>query len=353
QPHPFLFHTPNLKIHTLWTPKHIHKPPHPKHAIPMPSTTTTTTTTTPGNPGPPPAPTTDPATAAVTTAAPTTTPTTLLWAYELRRENIELAARLAAAEATIAALQHQLKDVREELQVQVQVQKVCALKEREWEEMERRVQGVEDSVRGEVAVLAGLVEGVQGRVAGLMTRREGGLGGEEGRKDDVYGEEGVLVPDSMSVGAAAGGAGAGGLGYMDGVGVSGGLRLGMGMGRGGGLSSTVEGESESTSWESGSLDCGGCRGGRGDGSVVMVAGMASRMRGEVCKVAAAAVQNDADGAFGSGSGRKINSQSVRDWVEVLENRGMVRKRKRARRFIPIVPADEEDVLIARAMMVGH
>ncbi|RAK78629.1 uncharacterized protein BO72DRAFT_485089 [Aspergillus fijiensis CBS 313.89] len=222
----------------------------------MPSTTTTT-------PGPPPAPTTDPATAAVTTAAPTTTPTTLLWAYELRRENIELAARLTAAEATIAALQHQLKDVREELQVQ----KVCALKEREWEEMERRVQGVEDSVRGEVAVLAGLVEGVQGRVAGLMTRREGGLGGEEGRKDDVYGEEGVLVPDSTSAGAAAGGAGGGDLGYMDRVGVSGGLRLGMG--RGGGLSSTVEGGSESTSWESGSLDCGGGRGGRGDGSVVM------------------------------------------------------------------------------------
>ncbi|RAH66502.1 uncharacterized protein BO66DRAFT_474235 [Aspergillus aculeatinus CBS 121060] len=319
----------------------------------MPSTTNTTTTTTPGNPGPPPAPTTDPATAAATSAT-TTTPTTLLWAYELRRENIELAARLAAAEATIAALQYQLKDVREELQVQVQ--KVCALKEREWEEMERRVQGVEDSVRGEVAVLAGLVEGVQGRVAGLMARREGGLGGEVGREDDGYGEEEVLVPDSMSAGAAGAGGG-GGLGYMDGVGVSGGLRLGMG--RGGGLSSTVEGESESTSWESGSLDCGGAgdgAGGRGDGSVVMAAGMASRMRGEVCKVAsaaAAALQNDADGAFGGGSGRKINSQSVRDWVEVLENRGIVRKRKRARRFIPIVPADEEDVLIARAMMVGH
>ncbi|PYH79773.1 hypothetical protein BO82DRAFT_419440 [Aspergillus uvarum CBS 121591] len=334
--------------------------------MPSTTTTTTTTTTTPGKPPPPPPPP-PPATApapapapatATTTASPTkapitTTPTTLLWAHELRRENLELAARLAAAERTITALTDQLQDVR------AQVHRVSVLQQAGLQDVDRRMQRAEDLVRGEVGEVRRLVEGLQVRVVGV----EDAWGGLDGRNNGGYGEgeTEVLVPDSMPA-APGGGGGAGattGLGHVVGIPVG----LGWGLGRGGGLSSTGEGESTSTAstWDSGGLDC--CDGGEGEGegrdddvcggSGVMVAGMAGRARGEVCKVAVA-VQGDADGACGSGSRRTIKSQGgVRNWFEVLENRGIVRKRTRARRFIPIVPADEEDVLIARAMMMGH
>ncbi|PYH47957.1 uncharacterized protein BP01DRAFT_363733 [Aspergillus saccharolyticus JOP 1030-1] len=305
--------------------------PKPKPTTPIPKSTPA------GQPQIQPQPNPTSTTTQLNAITPTTTPTALLWAYELRRENVELSTRLAATESKLDALSGQLGEVRE---------MVCRVGEesrKEIGEVRERVElvremGNEAQVLREKdghEVVMGLIEELKGRVDGL----EGGLKGlvqenvaSERRGGEQEVEEEVLVPDSVP----------GGLG-------------GLSIGYGGGLSSTDSGDSTCT-WETGRWGLGGGEGKKDEGcsddcgAVLPVMGGshgASKNR-EIR-------QDDADcAAERSSAGRSMAGLVLGKRAHAVDGTTLdMCRRKRHRRFIPIVPADEEDILIAKAMLIDH
>ncbi|RAL12314.1 uncharacterized protein BO97DRAFT_424835 [Aspergillus homomorphus CBS 101889] len=356
-------------------------------------------------------------------------PIDLLWAHELRRENVELATRLkatttrlAAAESAVDTLSAQLRDL------DAQIQRCCGRNE----ELASRVDGIEGRVLEKIENIGLRVEGLEcrfleGVVVGSRLGAAGGkgpgagLGGDcvvQGPGDEGPAVEEVLVPDSMPVASSVGLRVD--LDEVMGKGTGVGISTGMGMGKGGGLSltgssttsftgrtvgsqsgsSTNRGEGDG--WNAGSVEFGGEEVPTGNGTIDLFGllrqgrlmpleeylGAAEGVRRLLLlaeddrgfmeafvrglrdgglrvavekemgmigwsweRLQEVVLRWDAEHADAPcGAGCRRASQISGDWADGHESK---RRRKRARRFIPIVPADEEDVLIARAMMMGR